>query len=229
MAGPGPGPLTDLLARALPAGPSSIDDSLPVCRRRCAVVALSLHCMMVWSGFRRAGKEEPGGPLGWMAALAGRRRRYAPPERWLEMAASTPEWYFRYTHPNLPGLFLLGCSVQESTMRMIVHVREQGWRDFNAGVMLGLDVGHYAVAEEKFEEAAKKGWEGLVTSQNRIWDNFYSYISEPLIRKASQSDEGNGIDGSPGRFRQAVTFIAKISVVALVAAGAATVVRGTRR
>lgn len=113
-----------------------------------------------------------------------------------------PEWWVgvcRYVYPGKEGVFLLHCSLQETTQRLFIQVSEDGNRQ-NVQVM-GLQVDRSVPDSDQFREAIRVGtWEGVVRNQNSVVEMFKTYVSGPLLRKAQPSMKGDQGSENRGRF-----------------------------
>lgn len=125
MAGEQDEPLLTLLRRAEPRGPRGIAS-----RDRGAVLALAAHCCMLDAGFRvqRADLNAPAPPT-----------PEAPCPGWEK--AFPDEWVINYTHPAKAARFVLHCSLQRASGRMLLAGMEAGAP--NNKQMLGLQLDRY--------------------------------------------------------------------------------------
>ncbi|GMH41295.1 hypothetical protein BSKO_09205 [Bryopsis sp. KO-2023] len=182
---PGSEQLSDLLSQCFKS-PTSVP--LQGSLRRSGILALCLHCMMVKAGFRTAANAPPARSLlSKINPFSRPLSVFTPPQSWLCLLPSS-EFIFRYTYPGKEGVFILHCSIQESTERMFVQVSEDGNRK-NIQVM-GIQVDRNVPDSPEYKKACRTGkWTGVMKNQTAVADMFRIYVTEPLLRNADASEQ----------------------------------------
>ncbi|GBF94135.1 hypothetical protein Rsub_07122 [Raphidocelis subcapitata] len=161
--------LAPALRRAEPRGPRALSKPDPG-----AALALAVHACMLEAGFNPhppADGPRPATPD-------------APPPGWDK--AFPDEWVFEYTHPGKAEKFVLHCSLQRASGRMLAVASEGG--ALGNRHMLGLQLANYVPGGAAALDA--DGWDRAVVKQAAILDMVSRHVTHPLLAMAADMPAG---------------------------------------
>lgn len=131
-----------------------------------AVLALSLHCLFVQSGFKNV-----------------HAREYTPQMDWNR---SPDAWVFQYRREGYVNTFTMSCGLKQATGQAYVHVSEDNGGD-NVSFM-GLLLHRYIPDTAALRQ---EHWQGVVNNEEVLTNYFDNYIMQPVLRKAIPSSGGD--------------------------------------